>query len=64
MYRLATKRTAKTSRRKREREFFSDTDNDTCIGLQRITYCWEEKLNRRRGLRSSHLSWFTFRVSS
>jgi len=33
MYRLSTKRTEKTSRRKRKREFFLDTDNRACTGL-------------------------------
>jgi len=37
MYRLATKSTAKTSRRKREREFSQTDDDHVCIGLQRIT---------------------------
>jgi len=33
MYRLATKRTDKTSRRNHEREFFLDTENHACTGL-------------------------------
>jgi len=33
MYRLATKRAEKTSRRKRKREMFWDTDNHACTSL-------------------------------